>query len=51
MNPDIQELLKRQSSWQKSRKNLSWPEKLRQSLLLRESGAALRSMKRKRAPK
>jgi len=34
---EIQELLKRQARWQRARKNLSWPEKVRMAELVRES--------------
>ncbi len=42
MKNEIDILLNRQSEWQKSRLKLSWGEKLRQSVILRETGAALR---------
>ena len=42
MNNKIEILLNRQSEWQKSRSTLTWSEKLRQSVLLREAGVALR---------
>jgi hypothetical protein len=35
-------LLKQQAEWQKSRAALSWSKKLRQSLILRKTGMALR---------
>ncbi len=34
---DIHELLKRQAEWQRGRKALSWPEKIRMSESIRES--------------
>ena len=34
---EIQKLLKRQAEWQKSRKSLSWPEKIRMAEAIRES--------------
>jgi hypothetical protein len=34
---DIQKLLARQAKWQKSRKSLSWPEKIRMAEAIRES--------------
>jgi hypothetical protein len=34
---DIEEMLRRQALWQKSRQSLSWPEKIRQAERLRES--------------
>ena len=34
---NIRELLKRQADWQKGRKTLSWPEKIRMAESIRES--------------
>ena len=34
---DIQRLLERQAEWQKRRKSLSWPEKIRMAEAIRES--------------
>jgi hypothetical protein len=42
MNPDIQKILRKQSRWQKDRKNLSWPEKIRMAQKVRESIIALK---------
>ncbi len=39
---DVQELLRRQAAWQKTRQHLSWPEKLRLAQRIRESIATLR---------
>ena len=39
---DVQELLERQARWQKGRKSLSWPEKLRMAEAIRESVLAFR---------
>ncbi len=37
--------LERQAHWQKSRKNLSWPEKVRQAEAIRDAMKALRKTK------
>ena len=42
MKNDIIEMLDRQSEWQKGRAKLSWEEKLRHSIALREATIALR---------
>jgi hypothetical protein len=34
---DIQRLLERQAKWQKSRRSLSWPEKVRMAEAMREA--------------
>lgn len=39
----IQELLERQSRWQKSRQALSWAEKIRMAERVRESALQLRA--------
>jgi len=39
---DIQELLERQARWQKTRKNLTWPEKIRMAERVRASILQLR---------
>jgi hypothetical protein len=39
---DVKELLERQAAWQKSRKLLSWPEKIRIAESIRESVVKLR---------
>ena len=39
------ELFSRQAQWQKSRRNLSWPEKIRQAERLRPSLEAFRQMR------
>lgn len=41
MNDQIADLLKRQAAWQRSRASLTWAEKLRQSVALRQSLAGL----------
>lgn len=43
MKPAIRQLLQRQSAWQKERKNLSWAEKLRQSVVLRRAALSMRA--------
>jgi hypothetical protein len=42
------ELFSRQAQWQQSRRNLSWPEKIRQAERLRPSVEALRRMRMNR---
>lgn len=39
---DVLELLERQARWQKTRKALSWPEKIRMAGMIRESARQLR---------
>ena len=34
---DVRQLLERQAAWQKSRKSLTWPEKIRMAEAIRES--------------
>jgi len=40
---DIQQLLKRQAAWQRSRQSLTWPEKIRMAEMVRESVKQLRA--------
>jgi len=40
---DIQEILERQAQWQKGRKALTWPEKIRMAERIRESARQLRA--------
>lgn len=40
---DVQEMLKRQAVWQRSRQSLTWPEKLRMAEKVRESVKQLRA--------
>jgi hypothetical protein len=47
---DIQKLLERQAEWQKSRKSLSWPEKIRMAEAIRESVLQFRRAGRHMAP-
>ncbi len=42
------DLLSRQAQWQHSRRNLSWPEKIRQAERLRPSVEAFRQMRMNR---
>jgi len=42
MDQWIRELLERQAVWQRNRAGLSWEEKLKMSLLMRETQKALR---------
>ena len=44
MKPEITiaSLLERQAAWQRTRASLSWEEKLRQSLVMREAQRSLR---------
>lgn len=39
---DLEQMFERQAAWQRSRSNLPWAEKLRLSLVMRESLLALR---------
>jgi len=41
---EIEQLLARQARWQKSRKALSWPEKIRRAEQIRASVARWRSL-------
>jgi len=43
MDQEIRELLERQALWQRSRAGLSWEEKLKMSLVMRETQRALRA--------
>ena len=43
------ELLSRQAQWQRSRRNLSWPEKIREAERLRPSLEAFRRMRMDRS--
>jgi hypothetical protein len=47
---DIKELLDRQARWQKSRKNLSWAEKVRMAERVRADAARWHSTARKAIP-
>jgi hypothetical protein len=42
MDKRIKQLLERQAQWQRNRAALSWEEKLRMSLIMRETQKALR---------
>lgn len=42
------ELFSRQAQWQRSRRSLSWPEKIREAERLRRSLEAFRQMRMKR---
>jgi hypothetical protein len=44
------ELLARQAQWQRSRRSLSWPEKIREAERLRPSLEAFRRMRMTRTP-
>jgi hypothetical protein len=46
----VKDLLERQAAWQRCRSSLSWEEKLRQSLVMREAQRSLRSGVTKEAP-
>jgi hypothetical protein len=47
---EVIKLLERQAAWQKSRKDLSWPEKIRMAEAIRESVLQLRRSESKPAP-
>ncbi len=40
---EIQQLLRRQAVWQRSRQSLTWPEKIRMAEMVRESVQQLRA--------
>ena len=42
---NTRQLLERQAAWQKTRASLSWPEKIRQAELLRDSLLILRRIR------
>ncbi len=42
---DMRELFERQAAWQASRRDLSWPEKVRMAEAIRESVIRLRNMR------
>jgi hypothetical protein len=44
---DVQRLLEKQAQWQKARKALSWPEKIRMAERIRESAIRLRATGRR----
>ena len=48
MSFDVQELLRRQAEWQKSRKDLPWPEKIRMAEKIRDSIRTLRATSAKK---
>lgn len=43
---DLEQMLKRQALWQKSRQSLTWPEKIRLAERVRESVRQLRAQPR-----
>jgi hypothetical protein len=43
---DLEHMLERQAQWQKSRKSLTWPEKIRMAERVRESVRQLRALPR-----
>jgi hypothetical protein len=43
---DIQQLLERQARWQKTRRALPWPEKIRMAERIRESVRQLRATRK-----
>jgi hypothetical protein len=47
---DLEELLRRQAQWQKSRQSLTWPEKIRMAERVRESVRQLRAQPRPPQP-
>ncbi|HUK52285.1 MAG TPA: hypothetical protein VL099_03235 [Candidatus Binatia bacterium] len=50
MDERIRELIRRQTEWQESRKNLTWEEKLHMVAQVREEVARLLPAYRRRAP-
>ena len=47
---DIKSMLKKQSSWQQSRSNLSWAEKLHKSVIMRKVQKALHISQKNNKP-
>ena len=47
---DLEQMLKRQTEWQKSRQSLTWPEKIRLAERVRESVGQLRVEPRPAVP-
>ena len=47
---DVEQLLRRQAQWQRSRQALTWPEKIRLAERIRESVRQLRERPRPIAP-
>ena len=47
---DLEDMLKRQAQWQKSRKSLTWPEKIRMAERVRERVKQLREQPRPTQP-
>ena len=47
---DLEQLLKRQAEWQRSRQSLTWPEKIRLAERVRESVGQLRVEPRPAVP-
>lgn len=47
---DLEELLRRQAEWQRSRRSLTWPEKIRMAERVRESVKQLRAQPRPPRP-
>ena len=43
---DIQQLFERQARWQKTRKALSWPQKIQMAEKIRESARELRAVRK-----
>jgi hypothetical protein len=43
--PDVKRLLEQQADWQRSRRNLSWPEKLRMVVAWRETLLVFRELR------
>jgi hypothetical protein len=48
---DIRRLLERQARWQRARKALPWPEKIRMVEMIRESASHLRAKASKENPR
>ena len=47
---DVEKLLRRQAEWQKSRRSLSWPEKIRMAEQARDTIEAFGAQRRARKP-
>lgn len=47
---DLEDMLKRQAEWQKSRRSLTWAEKIRMAERVRDSVTLLRAQPRQTLP-
>ncbi len=47
---DVRQLLERQATWQRERRLLSWPEKVRMAEAMRETAAAFAALRERERP-